>query len=335
MLREWTRDSLLALALGFIAPRILMTAAELDLLTKLKDSPRGVEDLCSAEGWDTRGLRILMDALAAQGLLIRGADGKYGLAEAMERYLVRGGEDSILPMIRLGGSSWESWLHLTRIIQTGENPNVAARVARSAEEAAEETKGFIEAMDVVGRPMAPIIADSLDLSRYTKMLDVGGGAGTYTMAFLRKAPHMTATLFDLPDVVEIGRRRLSESGLIDRVKVVAGDYSTDDLPSGNDLALLSAIIHSNSREMNRHLFHNVYASLEPGGTILIRDHIMDPTRTFPVAGAFFAVIMLTATGGGNTYTFDEVKEDLESAGFKDVRMIREGQDMDQLVAAEK
>jgi predicted O-methyltransferase YrrM len=335
MLREWTRDSLLALALGFMAPRMLMTAAELDLFTKLKDSPRGVEELCAAEGWDTRGLRILMDALAAQGLLIRGADGKYRLAEVVEKYLVRGSEESILPMIRLGGSSWESWLHLTRIIQTGENPNVAARVSRPAEEAAEETKVFIEAMDVVGRLMAPIIADSLELSRYTKMLDVGGGLGTYTMAFLRKAPHLKATLFDLPEVVEIGRGRLTESGLIHRVKFVAGDYTTDGLPAGNDLALLSAIIHSNSRKMNRHLFRNVYKSLEPRGTILIRDHIMDPTRTFPVAGAMFAAIMLAMTSGGNTYTFDEVKEDLENASFKDARMIRDGQNMDQLVAAEK
>ena len=62
---------------------------------------------------------------------------------------------------------------------------------------------------------------------------------------------------------------------------------------------------------------------------------MDPTRTFPAARAIFAVNMLAATSGGNTYTFEEVKEDLESAGFKDVHMIREGQNMDQLVSAVK
>ncbi len=335
MSKELTRDGLLLLGRNFMMPRILLTAAELDLFTKLKDNPRGVEDLCTAEGWDRRGLRILMDALAAQGLLIRGADGKYGLSEPMRKYLVSDSEDSILPMILHGCSLWKSWSHLTRIIKTGENPNVTGRASRPAEEAAEETKDFIEAMDVVGRSMAPIIADSLDLSRYTRMLDVGGGPGTYTMAFLGKAPHMTATLFDLPNVIEIGKRRLTENGFIDRVKVVAGDYNTDDLPAGHDLALLSAVIHSNSREENRRLFRNTYRSLEPGGTILVRDHIMDPTRTFPVAGAIFAVNMLAATGGGDTYTFDEVREDVESAGFKNVRMIRDGQDMDQLVAAEK
>lgn len=331
MSQEWTRDDLLILGRGFMVPRIFLTAAELDLFTKLKNKALTVDELCSTEGWDRRGLTILMDALAAEGLLFKVPDGKYSLPEPVAKYLVRDEEDSILPMILHGCHLWQSWSNITRIVTTGENPYPAERKTQPKE----ETEAFIEAMDVVGRLVAPIIAASLDLLAYSKMLDVGGGPGTYTIAFLSQAPHMTATLFDLPEVVEIGRERLIKTGLIDRVRIVAGDYSKDDLPPGHDLALLSAVIHSNSRERNRDLFRNVYQSLDQGGTILIRDHFMDPTRTFPAAGAMFAVNMLAATTGGNTYTFEEVKEDLESVGFKDVRMIREGQNMDQLVSAVK
>jgi hypothetical protein len=331
MSQEWTRDDLLILGRGFMVPRILLTAVELDLFTKLKGKALSVSELCATQGWDSRGLTILMDALAAEGLLSRGSDGKYSLPGSVAKYLIRDEEDSILPMILHGCHLWESWSNLTRIVTTGENTYPAERKDRPKE----ETEAFIQAMHVVGQLVAPRIADSLDLSVYSKMLDVGGGPGTYTMAFLEKAPQMTATLFDLPEVVEIGRKRLIEAGLIDRVRIVEGDYTKDDLPPGHDLALLSAIIHSNNRAANRHLFRNVYGSLIQGGTILIRDHIMDPTRTFPVAGAIFAVNMLAATSGGNTYTFEEVKQDLESAGFKDVRMIREGQNMDQLVSAVK
>ena len=331
MSQEWTRDDLLLLGRGFMVPRILLTAVELDLFTKLKGKALSVSELCATEGWDSRGLTILMDALAAEGLLSRGSDEKYSLPGSIAKYLVRDEEDSILPMILHGCHLWESWSNLTRIVSTGENLYPAERKTRPKE----ETEAFIQAMHVVGQLVAPMIADSLDLSVYSKMLDVGGGPGTYAMAFLSKAPQMTATLFDLPEVVEIGRKRLTEAGLIDRVRIVVGDYTKDDLPPGHDLALLSAIIHSNSREANRNLFRNVYSSLVQGGTILVRDHIMDPTRTFPVAGAIFAVNMLAATSVGNTYTFEEVKQDLESAGFKDVRMIREGQNMDQLVSAVK
>ncbi len=331
MNREWTRDDLLLLGRGFMVPRILLTAVELDLFTKLESSPLSVDELCRVEGWDPRGLTILMDALAAEGLLSRGPDAKYAVPQPVAAYLVRDKEDSILPMILHGCHLWESWSNLTRIVTTGENTYPAERKTRPKE----ETDAFIQAMHVVGQGMAPTIADSLDLSAYSKLLDIGGGPGTYTIAFLRKAPQMTATLFDLPEVVEIGRENLAKAGFVDRVKIVAGDYTKDDLPLNHDLALLSAIIHSNSRETNRNLFRKIYNSLDQGGTILIRDHIMDPTRTFPAAGAIFAVNMLAATTDGNTYTFEEVKEDLESAGFKHVNMIREGQNMDQLVSAIK
>jgi len=131
----------------------------------------------------------------------------------------------------------------------------------------------------------------------------------------------------------MARKRLAEVGLLDRVKIAPGDYTVDELPPGHDLALLSAVIHSNSRETNRQLYEKVFRALGPGGTVLIRDFVLDETRTSPPDGAVFAVNMLVATRAGNCYTFGEIREDLESAGFGDVRMILEGERMDQLVAA--
>ena len=65
----------------------------------------------------------------------------------------------------------------------------------------------------------------------------------------------------------------------------------------------------------------------------MRDYFLDPTRTHPPDGAIFAVNMLAATDEGNSYTFDEVKEDLERAGFRDVGLIRDGDRMDQVISA--
>ena len=87
------------------------------------------------------------------------------------------------------------------------------------------------------------------------------------------------------------------------------------LPAGADLAWVSAIVHQNSRAQNRALFAKVFAALAPGGRIAIRDILMEEDRTRPVAGALFAVNMLVATEGGGTFTFAELREDLEAAGF--------------------
>ncbi|MBI5571712.1 MAG: methyltransferase domain-containing protein [Desulfomonile tiedjei] len=326
---KWTRDKLLELGGGFRICRIFLSAVELDLFSKLRQTPRTVDALAVDEGWDPRGLRILMDALVSQGLLSKDSHGEYAVPEALAEWLTGDGEETILPMTLHQSHLWSSWSRLTEIVRTGMNPKIVPEKKRSRE----ELESFIGAMHVVGRAMAAKIADSVDLSPFTRMLDVGGGSGTYLIAFLTKAPHLTGTLFDIPDVVELAKKRLTESGFIDRVELKVGDYNKDPLPRGHDLALLSAVIHINSREQNKVLYANVFNSLDPGGTILIRDHIMDATRTVPPDGAIFAVNMLTATSEGDTYPFDEIKEDLESVGFRDVRSIRDGGHMDQLVAA--
>jgi len=331
MTHTWDREAILKVSAGFLRSRILLTAAELDLFTKLDGRPATVESLCEQQGWSARPVRILLDAVAAMGLLSKGNDGRYSVEEPLAGLLAKGHEESVLPMLLHRAHMWNSWSNLTEIVETGNNPNLKPMDSRSDE----DLEAFIGAMHVVGRGAADTIAESVDLRGFKAMLDLGGGPGAYTMAFLKRAPQMTATLFDLPKVVEMARKRLTQEGFIDRVKIVAGDYNTDEFPGGYDLALVSAVIHINSRSGNRDLFKKVYRSLDPGGTILVRDYMMEPSRIRPVEGAVFAVNMLTATSEGDTYTFAEVREDLESAGFTDVRMIRNGERMDQLVSAVK
>ena len=153
------------------------------------------------------------------------------------------------------------------------------------------------------------------------------------MAFLRADPALAATLFDLPPVIEIARERLSKAGLAGRVTLVPGDFDKDELPEGHDLAWLSAIIHQNSREQNEALYARIFRALVPGGRLLVRDHVMDASRTRPRAGALFAVNMLVGTAGGGTYTFDEIRAGLARAGFTRIRLLRSGERMDALVEA--
>jgi predicted methyltransferase len=155
------------------------------------------------------------------------------------------------------------------------------------------------------------------------------------MAFLKNFPRLTATIFDLEKVADMARTRILNEGFSDRITVVSGDYGVDELPEGYDLVLLSAVIHSNSREANRALYRRIFKALEPGGAVLIRDHIMDSLRTSPTNGAVFAVNMLAATIDGDTYTFDEMRQDLQHAGFSDVRMVLDGENMDQVLQALK
>ena len=155
------------------------------------------------------------------------------------------------------------------------------------------------------------------------------------MAFLEKNPEMTAVLFDLPHVIPMAEKRLEAKGLLKRVELVSGDFSEDELPKGCDLALLSAIIHQNSPRENLDLYGKIHRALLPGGKLLIRDHVMDPDRTSPPQGTLFAINMLVNTKGGDTYTFDEIRNSLEKVGFGEVKLVRKGERMDCLVEARK
>jgi len=332
MSENWTRERILKLGSAFWANKILLTASELNLFSKLNRVPKTADGLCQSEGWAPRGLTILLDALTALGMLSKTEDGHYITVPSLRDLLADSGDDSILPMLLHMAHVWRSWSDLTEIVRGDKVLHGAGDHTWSEE----EVEAFIGAMDVIARNIAEtIVGDFTNLHKFSRLLDLGGGPGTYTAAFLNKNPKMTATLFDRPNVIDLARKRLKEGGLINRVRFVEGDFNTDPLPDGHDLVWASAIIHSNSRNENQELFRKIYVSLDPGGRVLLRDHFLDKSRTSPLDGAIFAVNMLAVTKAGNCYTFNEVKEDLEVTGFHDITMIRNGARMDQVISGTK
>jgi SAM-dependent methyltransferase/predicted transcriptional regulator len=314
---------------GFMKIRTVLTAAELDLFTQLHTSASSAKALSYKNDLDLRATTRLLDSLVTIGLLEKQEDA-YSVTEEGAR-LSSEHPETELPMILHLNGLWDTWSNLTETIRRGENQKRDDAIHRDKD----RQKAFIGAMHVIGRSLAEEIADAWDLDPYSKLLDIGGGSGTYTIAFLKKNPNMTAILFDLEDVLPLAEERLRHEGYLDRVTLQIGDLNADQFPKECDLALLSAIIHMNSPEQNFNLYKRVHQALKSGGVLLIRDHIMDESRTHPPAGTFFALNMLVNTQGGDTYTFREVEKLLEDCGFVDIKLSRKGEKMDCLVEARK
>ncbi|MCC7145029.1 MAG: methyltransferase domain-containing protein [Phycisphaeraceae bacterium] len=332
MPRAWTVPQLLELARAFQPVCVLAAAADLEIFDALasKPAPQSAPQLASALSLNLRGLTILLDALAALELLDKSPAG-YALPPTLVPILTSSGSQSVLAMVQHQANCLRRWSQLAHAVKIGRplppTPSVRGHEADHA--------SFIQAMDGLSRDHAPrLVAEFGDL-KFSCLLDIGGGSGTWTLAFLRAFPQTQAILFDLPSVIPMARRRLSSAGLLDRVRLVPGDFYTDPLPPGSDLALLSAIIHQNSQAQNRALFASVASALAPGGRLLIRDVVMDESRTSPVGGALFAVNMLSATPAGGTFTLTELQDDLHSAGFSDIRQLRTDPWMNSLVLARK
>jgi ubiquinone/menaquinone biosynthesis C-methylase UbiE len=328
--KQWNAEEISEMCRGYQRACVLMAAAELEIYDHLGSDWSTVEELAGKFAADSRGLAMLLDALAALQLLDKQGE-RYRVPIGLRKFMCAGTSESLLAMLQHQANCLRSWSQLAAVVKNG-GPAVRQPSIRGS---SADYAAFIEAMDNIARSTAPELVRQLQPLSFTHLLDVGGGSGSYTLAFLRTHSGAKATLFDLPQVMAQARQRLQEAGLVDRVNFVPGDFYTDELPTGADLAWVSAIVHQNSREQNRRLFARIFAALQSGGQILIRDFLMNPSRTAPVGGALFAMNMLVNTPQGGTYSADELQRDLNSAGFTDVRTLRQDETMHSVLSARK
>jgi hypothetical protein len=325
--------TVMELVRGFQPSCVVIAATELDVFTILQTRPMNAAQLAQRIQGDPRATATLLDALAALRLLGKGSGQRplYRVPPAVAEVLTEPGSQSMVGMVRHLGNCQRNWAQLASVVRSGK----PARCRPSIRGAEGDLVSFIRAMHEVSVPMATPLINGLGPLNFTHLLDLAGASGTWTIPFLRINPDARATIFDRPDVIPMARRLMKKAGLASRVRLVPGNYHTDRLPTGADLAWVSAIVHQNSDAQNRAMFAKVFAALAPGGRILIRDIVMESSRTRPVGGALFAINMLVGTDRGGTYTFNDLREALVSAGFVKVKHLRRGESMDSVVCATK
>ncbi|NQV31155.1 MAG: hypothetical protein HQ515_00590 [Phycisphaeraceae bacterium] len=324
----WTQDKLLDLVRGFQPACVVAAAADLDLFSHLSSQPAKASCLAQTLEADTRGLRILLDALVALDLIIK-QDECYSITEPVKQLMSQEADASVLASVQHLANCLRSWSQLAHTIKTG-HPCERAPSVRGVQG---DTESFIGAMQTFTRAQIPDTVKQLHGLQFTHLLDIGGASGNWTAGFLEARPDATATLFDLPEVIPLAQSHLAHCKMTNRVRLVPGDYNTDALPADADFAWLSAIAHQNSRAQNKTLFARIYSALQPGGKLIVRDIVMAPERTHPVPDVLFAVNMLACTQAGDTFTWDEYHEDLRGAGFTNIELIREGAGMNSLIQA--
>jgi SAM-dependent methyltransferase/biotin operon repressor len=323
-------EQLLGMMRGFQVSCVLAAGADLDVFNLLTATPLSAAEVAERLGCDRRAMTILLDALSSIGVLVK-SEGRYAVATSVAPLVIDGSPHSAAAMLRHQANCLRRWARLPWVVQTG-CPADAGTSVRGREA---DRESFIGAMHDVSNAVAEPLIREINPGGFRCVLDIGGGPGTWTLAWLQAEPASRAILFDLPEVIPLASQRLTDCGVAERVELVAGDFYVDSLPRGADLAWLSAIIHQNSPEQNRALYRRVAEALEPGGRLLIRDIVMEDSRTAPLAGALFAVNMLVATPGGGTYTLAEIRDELQSAGFEDIQLIRRDEGMHAVISARR
>ena len=313
-------------ASSFQKSRILLSAFELDIFTTIEESGTTNHQIAGILHLDEHACERLINALVSLGFLTKQDHLFFNTAESFNFMSKKSA--NYLGGVMHTNHLWNTWSHLTEVVKTGASAHPSEINVRGEE----WLVSFITAMHDRAIKQAPQQLAKVDLTGINSLLDIGGGSGAFSMEFVKRKPALEATVFDLPNVVPITQRFIEKEGFANKIKTYTGDYTTDDLPKGFDLVFLSAIIHSNSLEVNRELIKKCFGAANKGGKIIIQDWIMNNDRTQPTAGAIFAINMLVGTEAGDCFTEQEVTDILTVAGFKNISRIEFETGLSQMIA---
>jgi ubiquinone/menaquinone biosynthesis C-methylase UbiE len=173
-------------------------------------------------------------------------------------------------------------------------------------------------MEDNARERAVEVARRIPLRAGERVLDLGGGPGTYAVEWAKRYPGAQVTIFDTPETLRVTRNILKEKGVSRMVRLLEGDFQKDPVGGPYDLIWISQILHAYSEKDCVALLRKARRSLAPGGRAAVQEFLLEDSGTFPPGPAFFSVHMLAVTDGGRAYSAREIAAMFRSAGFRKV-----------------
>ncbi len=316
-----TPERIMQMAWGYSAPLMIEAAVRNRIFDLLDGGSKSADEVAALSGASVRGVRAVMNALAALQLLTKNAEGRFELAPDTATFLVSGKPTYLGGLsLRTSTQSIPMWLKLGDVVRTGK-PSSGVNEEQAGAEFFQE---LVEGLFPLNYRPAQGLADALNVAAAEKpvrVLDLAAGSGVWGIALAQKSPQVGVTAIDWPGVLDITRRTAARFGVAERFSFVAGDLWTVDFGTGYNIATLGHILHMAGERASRALLRKTFDSLAPGGAIAIAEFLVDDARTGPPMGLIFAVNMLVATEEGDTFSFNEIAGWLREAGFENARTL--------------
>jgi SAM-dependent methyltransferase len=315
--KEWTPAMLMRASGAYWTSCAVHSGVELGIFSALHDEAVTAEELARRLLCDFRGMDILLVALVSLGLLEKRENG-YTATPAARRYLSERSPDYFGHIILHHQQLVPDWSRLSEAVRNG----APARAQSSSRtEDALQRGHFLLGMFNVAAQQAEKIASGLDLGGRARLLDLGGGPGTYAVHFCLRNPRLTAVIYDLPTTRPFAEGIIARYGLADRIRFTGGDFLSDAVDGRYDVVWISQVLHSMDDETSAALLEKAARTLLPGGVLLVQEFVLNDERTGPEHPALFACNMLVETERGKTYTERELSLLLRGAGASEVRRL--------------
>lgn len=314
---------ILETAFAFWSSKVLLTAVQFDLFSKLGDRRVTGDELGAELGLHPRGIRDFFDALVAMQFLGREGDGpsaKYFNTPTSALYL-----DCNSPryvggwLVMLNDRLFKFWHDLPEALRTGRPQNETKHGMKGIfEELYEEPsklEQFMGAMTGLSRINFEAFADKFDFSPFSNLCDIGGATGLLSIEVANKHPHLHCISFDLPPVEPIAKRHIAAAGLSHRIDTASGDFFKDPLPKA-DVITMGMILHDWNLEKKMHLIRSAFEALPAGGALVVIEALIDDSRRENVFGLLMSLNMLIEFGDAFDYSGAEFRAWCSDAGFR-------------------
>ena len=316
-------SAILQTAFSFWSSKVLLTAVEFGVFTKLSEGGLTADALGEALEIHPRGRADFFDALVAMGFLAREGDGpqsRYANTPEASEYLDRASPRYIGGVLEmLNARLFKFWHDLPEGLRTGapqnESKNNQAGIFEQLYADPESLEQFMGAMTGLSRLNFEAVAEKYDFSRYGTLCDVGGATGLLCVEVARRHPDIQCTSFDLPPVEPIAQKAIAAVGMGDRVQVKSGDFFQDPLPKA-DVITMGMILHDWSLEKKMHLIRAAYDALPEGGALIAIEALIDDARRQNAFGLLMSLNMLIEFGEAFDFSGADYRGWCEEVGFK-------------------
>jgi O-methyltransferase domain/Dimerisation domain len=316
-------DPILQTAFAFWSSKVLLTAVEFGVFTKLANRRLSGAELGAEFGLHPRGISDFFDALVAMKFLDREGDlpnVKYFNTPTAALYLDSGSPRYIGGiLVMLNKRLFKFWHDLPEALRTGRPQNEVKHGQKGMfEELYEELprlEQFMGAMTGLSRINFEAFAAKFDFTPYNTLCDVGGATGLLCIEVAKQHPHLKCISFDLSAVAPIARKHIAAAGLTDRIGAATGDFFNDPLPKA-DLITMGMILHDWNLEKKMHLIRSAYEALPEGGALVAIEALIDDARRENVFGLLMSLNMLIEFGDAFDYSGADFKKWCGEVGFK-------------------
>ena len=300
-------DDLMEMAHGYQRSMALFAALRLDVFSALSGGAADARRLARRLSADPRNLSILLNALVAAGLLSRTGE-NYRIRPLARVFLGTGPRSKRFILLHhLDG--WGVWAGLEKKVRGGmKGPRIRD----------EFQENFIRGMEENSRERAVDVAGRIPFSEGERVLDLGGGPGTYAVEWLKRYPGAMVTVFDTPETLKVTRKILREKGAANLVRLLEGDFQKDSIGGPYDFIWISQILHAYSERDCIVLLRKARRALAPGGRVAVQEFLLRENKTAPEGPVFFSVHMLAVTEGGRAYSAREIVSMFKAAGFRKI-----------------